>query len=152
MHGLRKRGCVLLERAEVDACARGDTGRQTRGHGGWNDEVAGRRLAGASDRHKVRAPQDPRIDHQVLRVVLAGRVHDVGDRTQPEPVFVDHLPTREDRTGLVVALPGLFFHYLLTRKFERYKAFLTHLETVCTQVLFRRELRARQALSEHVHA
>lgn len=41
-------------------------------------------------------------------------------------------------TGLVVALPGLFFHYQLTRQRERYAAFLAHLETVCTQFLFRR--------------
>jgi biopolymer transport protein ExbB len=41
-------------------------------------------------------------------------------------------------TGLVIALPGLFFQYHLARKQERYEAFLTHLETVCTQHLFRR--------------
>jgi hypothetical protein len=41
-------------------------------------------------------------------------------------------------TGLVIALPGLFFHYQLTRKYERYKAFLAHLETVATQSLHRR--------------
>lgn len=42
-------------------------------------------------------------------------------------------------TGLVVALPGLFFHSMLQRGLERYKGFLAHLETVCTQVLHRRE-------------
>lgn len=53
-------------------------------------------------------------------------------------------------TGLVIALPGLFFQYQLTRKTERYKAFLAHLETVCTQTIHgrtsdvRRE-RVRQA-------
>lgn len=47
-------------------------------------------------------------------------------------------------TGLVIALPGLFFQYQLTRTFERYKAFLAHLETVCTQSLYR-ELRTREA-------
>ena len=36
-------------------------------------------------------------------------------------------------TGLVMALPGVFVHYLLVGKLERYKAFLAHLETVCTQ-------------------
>lgn len=46
-------------------------------------------------------------------------------------------------TGLVVALPGLFFQYLLGRKHEKYKAFLGHLETVCTQDLFRK-LRRQQ--------
>lgn len=40
-------------------------------------------------------------------------------------------------TGLVVALPGIFFQYQLARKYERYKAFLTHLETVCTQKLYK---------------
>ncbi|MFW5894005.1 MAG: MotA/TolQ/ExbB proton channel family protein [Verrucomicrobiota bacterium] len=38
-------------------------------------------------------------------------------------------------TGLVVAIPGLFFQYHLSRQHERYKAFLAHLETVCTQRL-----------------
>jgi biopolymer transport protein ExbB len=40
-------------------------------------------------------------------------------------------------TGLVIALPGLFFQYQLQRKFERYKAFLAHVETVCAQALYR---------------
>jgi biopolymer transport protein ExbB len=40
-------------------------------------------------------------------------------------------------TGLVIALPGLFFQYQLTRKHESYKTFLAHLETVCTQALHR---------------
>jgi biopolymer transport protein ExbB len=39
-------------------------------------------------------------------------------------------------TGLVIALPGLFFQYHLGRGLDRYKAFLAHLETVCTQTLF----------------
>jgi len=39
-------------------------------------------------------------------------------------------------TGLVIALPGVFFQYQLARKHERYKAFLAHLETVCTQKLY----------------
>ena len=41
-------------------------------------------------------------------------------------------------TGLVVALPGMFFHYQLSRKRDRYEAFLAHLETVCTQHIHRR--------------
>lgn len=41
-------------------------------------------------------------------------------------------------TGLVIALPGLFFQYLLVRKQERYKAFLLHLETVCTQNMYKK--------------
>jgi biopolymer transport protein ExbB len=40
-------------------------------------------------------------------------------------------------TGLVIALPGLFFQYQLVRKHERYKAFLAHLETVCNQKLYK---------------
>lgn len=47
-------------------------------------------------------------------------------------------------TGLVIALPGLFFQYQLARKHERYKAFLTHLETVCAQRLYRK-LRGKNA-------
>lgn len=41
-------------------------------------------------------------------------------------------------TGLVIALPGLFAHYLLVRKLERYKTFLAHLEAVCTQKLYKK--------------
>ena len=57
-------------------------------------------------------------------------------------------------TGLVIALPGLFFQYQLTRRYERYLAFLAHIETVCMQArwLERRELAdvdlKRQALRE----
>lgn len=40
-------------------------------------------------------------------------------------------------TGLVVALPGLFFQYQLRRKFEAYRAYIAHLETICTQTLYR---------------
>ncbi len=40
-------------------------------------------------------------------------------------------------TGLVIALPGLFLQYLITRKLERYKVFLAHLETVFTQDRYR---------------
>jgi biopolymer transport protein ExbB len=52
-------------------------------------------------------------------------------------------------TGLVIALPGLFLQYQLVRKFERYKTFLAHLQTVCTQVQYRRlkaQERERRAL------
>jgi biopolymer transport protein ExbB len=45
-------------------------------------------------------------------------------------------------TGLVIALPGLFFQYQLSRRHQRYRAFLAHLETVCTQAL---HLRPRTA-------
>lgn len=47
-------------------------------------------------------------------------------------------------TGLVMALPGLFFQYQLVRRLERYKAFLGHLETVCTQKLHRMFNQERQ--------
>jgi biopolymer transport protein ExbB len=40
-------------------------------------------------------------------------------------------------TGLVIAIPGLFFQFQLSRKLDRYKAFLAHLETVCTQRLYK---------------
>ncbi len=40
-------------------------------------------------------------------------------------------------TGLVVALPGVFFQHVLVRKHERYEAFLARLETVCAQRLHR---------------
>jgi biopolymer transport protein ExbB len=58
-------------------------------------------------------------------------------------------------TGLVVALPGLYFQHMLARNFERYKAFLAHLETVCAQERYRRtrkrELRnTRQAALRQV--
>ena len=38
-------------------------------------------------------------------------------------------------TGLLIALPGLFFQYHLSRQSERYDAFLARLETACTQYL-----------------
>jgi len=48
-------------------------------------------------------------------------------------------------TGLVIALPGLFFQYLLVRRQERYKAFLAHLETACTQHVYKK-LRKKPAV------
>jgi len=41
-------------------------------------------------------------------------------------------------TGLVLALPGLFFQYHLSRQYERYKSFLAHLETIFTQKLYKK--------------
>jgi biopolymer transport protein ExbB len=38
-------------------------------------------------------------------------------------------------TGLVIALPGLFFQYQLVRQHEHYKAFLAHLQTVSAQTI-----------------
>ncbi len=46
-------------------------------------------------------------------------------------------------TGLVIALPGLFFQYMLSRKLESYKVFLAQLETICTQKLYK-DLRDNQ--------
>ena len=48
-------------------------------------------------------------------------------------------------TGLVIALPGLFLQYQLTRKHDRYKAFLAHVQTVCTQKLYRQLRRSSAA-------
>ena len=55
-------------------------------------------------------------------------------------------------TGLVVALPGLFFQYHLSRKLESYRIFLTHLETICTQKLYKklRESDHKKAASKPV--
>jgi biopolymer transport protein ExbB len=47
-------------------------------------------------------------------------------------------------TGLIIALPGLFFQYQLSRGHENYKSFLAHLETVCTQIQYKR-LRSQNA-------
>ena len=43
-----------------------------------------------------------------------------------------------------MALFGLFFQYALRRRFEQYTAFLAHVETVCTQVVYRRSLREQR--------
>ena len=48
-------------------------------------------------------------------------------------------------TGLVVALPGLFYQYRLGRMRDCYTAFLARLETVCTQDLYRRIREGLQA-------
>jgi len=48
-------------------------------------------------------------------------------------------------TGLVIAIPGLFLQYQLVRNYERYQAFLAHLETVCNQTLFRLQLQRGRA-------
>jgi len=58
-----------------------------------------------------------------------------GDQTMAEVAsgISEALITTE--TGLVIALPGLFLQYRLTRSYEKYRAFLAHLETVCSQHL-----------------
>ncbi len=48
-------------------------------------------------------------------------------------------------TGLLVALPGLIFQYKLARENEEYKAFLAHLQTVCTQRLYKQNRKAEAA-------
>jgi biopolymer transport protein ExbB len=40
-------------------------------------------------------------------------------------------------TGLAIALPGLFLQYHLRRQCDRYDSFLTHLQTVCAQYVYR---------------
>jgi hypothetical protein len=52
-------------------------------------------------------------------------------------------------TGLIIALPGLFFQYLLSRKLEGYKLFLAHLETICTQKLYKK-LREKESREEYI--
>ncbi|RMF75347.1 MAG: MotA/TolQ/ExbB proton channel family protein [Acidobacteria bacterium] len=46
-------------------------------------------------------------------------------------------------TGLVIAIPGLFFQYLLSRQRQQFEVFLARLETVCAQKLYH-ALRARR--------
>ncbi len=41
-------------------------------------------------------------------------------------------------TGLVIALPGVFFQYLLSRKVAAYEHFIEHLESLCMQAAWRR--------------
>lgn len=42
------------------------------------------------------------------------------------------------QTGLMIAIPGLSFHHYLTRRQERYKAFLSRLETICMQRIYKK--------------
>ncbi len=42
------------------------------------------------------------------------------------------------QTGLMVALPGYFFHYYLTQHRSRFDAFLAQLETALTQLVFQK--------------
>ncbi len=52
-------------------------------------------------------------------------------------------------TGLVVALPGLFFQYQLSRKHDRYKAFLAKLESAVVQRVFASTRADRAGLLAH---
>lgn len=52
-------------------------------------------------------------------------------------------------TGLMVALPGLFFHYFLGRRFDKYRAFLSHAESVWSQkALHDHEQHVREVVEE----
>ncbi len=55
------------------------------------------------------------------------------------------------QTGLMVAIPGYFFHYYLSRHRNRYQEFLSHLQTAYTQHLFNTGQLASESgeLSEH---
>lgn len=55
-------------------------------------------------------------------------------------------------TGLVIALPGLFVTWQLTRRAESYRTFLTHVETVFTQQQHARAKRAAAAAAGEVAA
>jgi len=48
-------------------------------------------------------------------------------------------------TGLLIALPGLIFQYKLAREHAQYKAFLAHLQTVCSQRMYKESLKAGKA-------
>lgn len=48
-------------------------------------------------------------------------------------------------TGLLIALPGLVFQYKLAREHQQYKAFLAHLQTVCTQRLYKNNSKSEAA-------
>ena len=48
-------------------------------------------------------------------------------------------------TGLLIALPGLIFQYKLAREHEQYKVFLAHLQTICTQRLYKQQVKAEAA-------
>jgi biopolymer transport protein ExbB len=54
-------------------------------------------------------------------------------------------------TGLIIALPGLFYQHLLSRKLEGYKVFLAHLETICTQKLYKTLHKADKVECEPPH-
>ena len=56
-------------------------------------------------------------------------------------------------TGLVIALPGLFLHFILSAKFVRLRGYLTHVEAVWTQQRLTSELeRAESRQREIVHS
>jgi len=64
-----------------------------------------------------------------------------GDETQQMVSAGISVALITTETGLVIALAGLFFQYQLTRKHQRYKAFIAHMETVCTQVVYHQTMK-----------
>lgn len=50
-------------------------------------------------------------------------------------------------TGLVIALPGLFFQYHLARERDHYETFIAHVHTACTQY-FHRSTASREPLAQ----
>lgn len=48
-------------------------------------------------------------------------------------------------SGLIIALPGIVFQYKLAREHQQYKAFLAHLQTICTQRLYKQNKKAEAA-------
>ncbi len=65
-----------------------------------------------------------------------------GDETQQMVADGISVALITTETGLVIALVGLFFQYQLARKHQRYQAFIAHLETVYTQTVYHRGLKA----------
>lgn len=53
------------------------------------------------------------------------------------------------KTGLVVALPGLFFQFFLSRGFDYYKGFLQKLEVVSCQSLYGKKPMSSSAVLPH---
>lgn len=49
------------------------------------------------------------------------------------------------QTGLVIALPGYFWHYQLARERDRYAAFIEHMETLCAQFVHKCSKKGRNA-------
>lgn len=61
-----------------------------------------------------------------------------GDETQQMVADGISVALITTETGLVIALAGLFFQYQLARKHQRYKAFIAHMQTVCTQAVYQK--------------
>ncbi len=53
-------------------------------------------------------------------------------------------------TGLVIAIPGLFLQYHLSRERDRYESFLAHVETVCAQRYIKAMKKAKKRLRKAV--